>query len=67
MPRTTLDVVGVSEIADMFNVNRVTVSKWRAQNKLPPPDAELGIPIWRRQTILRWADDVGRAVIHLGG
>ncbi len=65
MPRTTLDVVGVSEIAHMFNVNRVTVSKWRAAGKLPQPDAELGIPIWRRNTILRWADDTGRAIIQL--
>lgn len=65
MPRTTLDVVGVEQIAQMFNVNRVTVSKWRAAGKLPPPDAELGIPIWRRSTILRWADEVGRAVINV--
>ena len=67
MPRTTLDVVGVNDIALMFNVNRVTVSKWRAAGKLPPPDAELGIPIWQRATILRWADNTGRAVIQLGG
>ena len=67
MPRTTLDVVGVNEIAQMFNVNRVTVSKWRAAGKLPPPDAEIGVAVWLRSTILRWADDTGRAVIQLGG
>jgi len=66
MPRTTLDVVGVHEIAQMFNVNRVTVSKWKAAGKLPPPDAELSMrPIWKRTTILRWADNTGRAVIQL--
>jgi hypothetical protein len=62
--RLTLDLVGVTEIAQMFGVNRVTVSKWRAAGTLPAPDAELTRrPLWLRSTIERWAERTGRRLV----
>ena len=64
MATKTLDLVGVTEIAEMFGVNRVTVGKWRAAGDLPEPDAFLPKrPLWRRSTIERWAGQVGRKLV----
>ena len=74
--RKPLDLVGVTEIAEMFGVHRVTAAKWRqdAEKKrrdgtpvpglLPEPDAWLGDrqPIWFRATIVAWAKRTGREV-----
>ncbi len=66
MPRTILDVVGPKEISEMFSVTRVTVDTWRREGTLPDPEARLSRgPLWRRTTILRWADATGRAVIKV--
>ncbi len=62
-----LDVVGITEIAVMFGVDRVTVSRWHSQSKLPVTDAQLTKrPLWERQTILRWAEQSGREVLVEG-
>jgi predicted DNA-binding transcriptional regulator AlpA len=60
----TLDLVGVTEIAEMFGMNRVTISKWRQKGILPDPDAELTKrPLWLRSTIEQWAAKTGRKLV----
>jgi hypothetical protein len=71
----SLDLLGVTEVAEMFGVHRVTASDWlqeatkqRAAGKrvpglLPEPDGWIGKrrqPVWRRSTIVRWAERTGR-------
>lgn len=64
MAQVKLDLVGVTEIAEMFGINRVTVSKWRAAGTLPAPDAELPKrPLWLRSTIELWASKTGRRLV----
>ncbi len=56
-----LDIVGPGEIADLFGVSKVAVTKWQRRDDFPTPDADLRIgPVWRRSTILRWAEKTGR-------
>ena len=56
-----LDVVGPGEVAAMFNVHPVTVSRWQKEGVLPEPDrALLQGPVWRRATIVAWANETGR-------
>lgn len=56
-----LDMVGVTQIAEMFGVHRVTVARWRRRGLLPAPDADVpNRPAWRRETIIRWAARTGR-------
>ena len=51
-----LDLVGMSEIAQMLAVSRKTVGMWRVRGKLPPPITELALgPIWHRRDIEEWA------------
>ncbi len=62
-----MDVVGITEIAVMFGVDRVSVSRWQSAGKLPPTDASLPKrPLWYRNTILKWAESTGREVKEKG-
>lgn len=62
--KIVLDLVGVTEIAEMFGVNRVTVGKWRHRGLLPEPDAFLPKrPLWFRDTIVAWGKTTGRRVV----
>ncbi len=64
MARVQLDLVGVTEIAEMFGVNRVTVGKWRGRGILPEPDAYLPKrPLWLRSTIELWAAKTDRKLV----
>jgi hypothetical protein len=56
-----LDIVGMTEIASMLNVNVGAVKTWNRRGRLPAPDIRLSCgPIWRRSTIERWAREAGR-------
>lgn len=56
-----LDIVGMTEIAEMLNVNVGAVKTWNRRDHLPTPDARLSCgPVWRRSTIQRWAREAGR-------
>ena len=56
-----LDLVGPVEIAAMFKVHEVSISRWQRDGILPAPDATLRRgPVWMRQTILDWAKETGR-------
>lgn len=61
---TDLDLVGVTEIAEMLDVHRVTVAKWRQKGILPKPDFELPKrPLWERSTIEEWVRVTGRSLV----
>lgn len=54
-----LDVLGTQEVAQLAQVDPVTVWRWR-QTGLEP-DAVLATgPVWRRSTVLRWLRRTGR-------
>ncbi len=58
-----LDIVGPTEIADMFGVHVVTVDRWRRDGVLPPAEAALRRgPVWEKQTIVDWAAATGRTI-----
>jgi predicted site-specific integrase-resolvase len=61
---TKLDVVGVSEIAEMVGTNRITVGSWHKRGQLPPPAVVLACgPIWQRTSIVRWMKGEGKTRI----
>lgn len=50
-----LDVLGLSEVADLLGVSRKVASVRLSRGHIPQPDARLACgPIWRRSTIDRW-------------
>jgi hypothetical protein len=49
-----MDLVGISEIAEMLGVTRGRVSQMQAELPKPLGHPKAG-PIWQRQTIERWA------------
>lgn len=55
--------LGYKEIAALLEVKERTVTMWKWQDKLPPPDYDSihGFPAWDRDTIVRWAGETGRA------
>ena len=58
-----LEIVGPSEIADMFKVHPVSVDRWRRDGVLPPPEASLRRgPVWQKATIVEWAKETGREI-----
>jgi predicted DNA-binding transcriptional regulator AlpA len=51
----TLDILGLSEVAELLGTSRGHVGVMRTRGKLPPPDAMLHCgPIWLRTTIEEW-------------
>lgn len=53
--------MGIAEIAHMLGEDRRTVAQWRSRGQMPEPDALLAMgPVWREETIARWARDTGR-------
>lgn len=60
-----LGIVGLKEIANLFAVPQVTVSKWRARKVLPEPDSVVsGVPVWALTSIIEFAFQTGR-IVHL--
>lgn len=52
--------IGVSEIADILEINRERVAQWKFHNKLPKPDYELKQgPLWDLPSFLKWLDENG--------
>jgi hypothetical protein len=61
-----LDIVGMTEIAAMLNVNVGAVKTWNRRGHLPAPDARLSCgPIWQRSTIERWRNEAGSQRVNL--
>ena len=59
---TTLEVMGVTEIAERLERDTGYVSVLIQRGKLPRPDATVGdgrTKVWRRSTIEKWIDDNG--------
>ncbi len=53
--------VGISEISELFHVERETVDQWRYRKVLPPEDGTVsGTPWWWRSRIVRWGRETGR-------
>ncbi len=58
-----LDIVGPSEIAAMLRVHKQQITTWQRNGVLPPPEAELRRgPVWKRSSIILWAEQTGREV-----
>jgi hypothetical protein len=57
-----LDVVGLREIAIMFDVPKATANQWRYRRLLPEADALN--TVWERKTLLRWGENTGRPVVY---
>jgi len=59
----SLDLVGISEIAEMLGVTRQRVDKLsRTDDDFPPPVAELHAGrIWLRADVIAWMRATGRA------
>ena len=56
-------ILGPGEVADLLAVRRKTVAQWRLRGVLPDPTWTIsGVPIWRREVVLRWAAETGRLV-----
>lgn len=52
------------EVAEMCNVQKSTVWKWKSLGILPDPLGELsGRSIWSREEIVEWAHSTGRTII----
>jgi hypothetical protein len=55
------DLVDIERVAARLLVKRETVRMWRHREILPDPEWYLnGGPIWRWETIERWAKETGR-------
>jgi predicted DNA-binding transcriptional regulator AlpA len=49
------DLVGVSEIAAMFDVAKNTAWRWSQREDFPGPEARLSSgPIWKRTDVKAW-------------
>lgn len=56
----TVDVVGITEIAQMLGVSRPRASQLTETKGFPPPAARLSMgPIWRRSAIEKWVEKTG--------
>ena len=61
---SSLTLVGVAELADLFGVSRQAASNWRERHAdFPTPTASLRSgPVWELPDILAWADERGMRV-----
>ena len=61
---SSLSLVGVAEIADMFGVSRQAASNWRERHAdFPTPAASLRSgPVWELSDIVAWANERGMHV-----
>jgi predicted DNA-binding transcriptional regulator AlpA len=56
MSKQRLDIVGITEIAQMLGERTGTVRIWRLRGQLPVPATELAMgPVWFRSDIEEWA------------
>lgn len=54
--------LGIPEIAQLLEVKRATVDRWRARAIFPDPAMVVaGTPLWWRDDVLEWAKATGRA------
>lgn len=50
-----LDIVGLSEVAEIVGTSKAHIAMMRTRGQLPAPDATLACgPIWQRSTIDKW-------------
>jgi hypothetical protein len=50
-----LDIVGTSEVAALFDVDKSQVGRWRRGGDFPGPDAQLAAgPLWWRKRVRSW-------------
>ncbi len=51
------DLVGITEIARLLGVAKVTAKRYAARNDFPEPEGRLGgrIRVWREQDVVEWA------------
>jgi predicted DNA-binding transcriptional regulator AlpA len=57
----TVHPVGLVEVADLLDVERHTVDRWRERCVMPAPRWTVGgRPAWERADILAWAIQTGR-------
>ncbi len=57
----SVDLVGLTEIANRLDKKVDTVKKWRHRQLLPEPDYVLAQgPVWEWKTIRTWAEQTGR-------
>lgn len=54
------DIVDLRGIATLLKVSKHTPNQWRQRGILPQPDFDLLRPVWKKSTIIRWAQDTGR-------
>lgn len=56
------NLVGVSELAEMFGVTKGRIVQLRP--KLPEPAAVLAAgPVWEADVIVAWAEETGREIV----
>ncbi len=52
------DLVGITEIASLLGVAKVTAKRYAARDDFPEPEGRLAgrIRVWREQDVLDWAE-----------
>jgi predicted DNA-binding transcriptional regulator AlpA len=62
-----VDLVGLTEIADMLGVSRQRVHQLAATEAFPAPEAEVSAGrLWKRAVIEKWAKATGRTIVGEG-
>lgn len=52
---THTDLLGLSEIAELYGVHRNTANNWSRQRDFPLPIAQLKMgPVWSREEVVAW-------------
>lgn len=52
---TNTDLLGLSEIADLYGVHRNTANNWSRQRDFPLPITQLKMgPVWSREEVVAW-------------
>jgi hypothetical protein len=58
-------IVGMGEIAELFDVKIGTVHSWRYTGQLPEAEGYLsGAPLWTLACVLEWGHETGRLEIE---